>query len=180
MSPAHAAPEGSRRGSGDARFARQGPLGRRRPNADLGHELRHDGLTGPWVSQEDLGSFTLLYLVSCSRITSNPADHPAAQHPRRHAPRRDYTCYTTSTAVSQLFLGAVTALAVLAAWAVPATPPGVGSPAAALAPSIVFWQLQEFVRPSSTRKGDWRRLRQRHDRLRGPGWPSSPSGGWMA
>ena len=100
------------------------------------------------LSQEDFGSFTLLYLVL---LFANSLQSGLITQPHnilgvtRHG--GDYICYTTSTAVSQLFLGAVAALAALAAWAVARYAAWRVAPLLlTLAPSIVFWQLQEFVR----------------------------------
>ncbi len=100
------------------------------------------------LSQEAFGSFTLIYSVL---LFANSLQSGLITQPHnilgiaRHG--EDYTCYTTSTAVSQLFFGAVAALAVLAAWAVARCAAWSVAPLLlTLAPSIVFWQLQEFVR----------------------------------
>ena len=100
------------------------------------------------LSQEAFGSFTLIYSVL---LFANNLQFGLITQPHnilaiaRHG--EDYTCYTTSTAVSQLFFGAVAALAVLAAWAVGRCAAWSVAPLLlTLAPSIVSWQLQEFVR----------------------------------
>ena len=100
------------------------------------------------LSQEAFGSFTLIYSVL---LFANNLQFGLITQPHnilgiaRHG--EDYTCYTTSTAVSQLFFGAVAALAVLAAWAVARCAAWSVAPLLlTLAPSIVSWQLQEFVR----------------------------------
>ena len=99
------------------------------------------------LSQEAFGSFTLIYSVL---LFANSLQSGLITQPHnilgvtRHG--GDYTCYTTSTAVSQLFFGAVAALAVLAAWAVARCAAWSVAPLLlTLAPSIVSWQLQEFV-----------------------------------
>ena len=81
------------------------------------------------LSQEAFGSFTLIYSVL---LFANSLQSGLITQPHnilgvtRHG--GDYTCYTTSTAVSQLFFGAVAALAVLAAWAVARCAPGLWLP----------------------------------------------------
>ena len=135
------------------------------------------------LSQEAFGSFILIYSVLpfANSLQSGLITQPHnILGGTRHG--GDYTCYTTSTAVSQLFLGALAALAVLAAWAVARSAAWSVAPLLlTLAPSIVFWQLQEFVR----------RILYTEERLAaafandlisygGRRWPSPPSGGWMA
>ncbi len=148
MSPAHTAPpKASARGAGICLLGKA-PWAVADQLLISATNLATMVLLARSLSQEAFGSFILIYSVL---LFANTLQSGLITQPHnilggtRHG--GDYTCYTTSTAVSQLFLGALAALAVLATWAVARSAAWSEAPLLlTLAPSIVSWQLQEFVR----------------------------------
>jgi O-antigen/teichoic acid export membrane protein len=100
------------------------------------------------LSPTDFGGFTLVYsvLLFANSLQSGLITQP---HNILGATRdgADYARYTTTTAVGQLILVAALALPTLAGWGVALAVGWDAAPLlAALAVSIVAWQLQEFAR----------------------------------
>ena len=100
------------------------------------------------LSPTDFGGFALVYsvLLFANSLQSGLITQP---HNVLGATRRGahYARYTTTTAVGQLILAMSLALPALAGWCVAFRVGWVAAPLlAALVPSIVAWQLQEFAR----------------------------------
>lgn len=100
------------------------------------------------LTQEGLGEFTLVYsaLLFVNSIQSGIVTQP---HNILGVARygADYRLYTTSTAVSQLLLSVIAAgLSLLACFIAHLAHWSVAPLLLALAPTIVAWQFQEFVR----------------------------------
>ena len=100
------------------------------------------------LSREDFGRFTLVYEILLFANALQSALVTQA-HNVLGATRRgeDYARYTTSTAIGQVLLATIAVLLSLAAWAgACVAAPDAAPLLLALAPSILSWQLQEFVR----------------------------------